>query len=161
MKIELDYQTALALVLIILCGICLIYLPHLEKGRLGNISGNTVEHFPSSMRLTESIRKEPKVLIPKIVKAMHNDSLKHNVLPDDYLYLYDYEKNFKSNKVYGDFSSRLEAYESFLLGNKNSFHNLNESDIDNLTKLLNGQSISENDISKSFDYEKEFKAANH
>jgi len=160
MKIELDCQTALAVTLIILCGIFLIYLPHLES----NISGNkVVEHFPSSMRLTESIRKQPKILIPKIITAMQNDALSktQNLLPDDYLYLYDYEKNFKSNKVYGDFSSRLEAYENYLLRNKNNFHNLNETDLDNLTKLLNGKSINEDNICNNFNYEKEFKAINH
>lgn len=163
MKIVLDCQTILAVLLIIVGGIFLIYLPHLEKG-LGNVSGNIVEHFPSSMRQghLEVVRREPKILIPKIVKAMHNDANKNiKSLPDDYMYLYNYEKNFDSSKVYGDFSSRLDGYQDYLLRNKNNFHSLEENDIDNLTGLLNGKLLKESDIPNNFKFEQEFKAVNH
>ena len=158
MKIELDCQTILAVVLIIVCGIFMIYLPHLEK------RNQYIEHFPSTMRYSDNIRKEPKAIIPKIITTMHNDAKNdaknYNTLPDDYMYLYDYEKNFDSNKVYGDFSSRLDAYQNFLMRNRNDFHNLSAQDIDNLTKLLNGRSVNERDISNNFSYEQEYKAVN-
>ena len=134
MKIELDCQTTLAVVLIIVLGIFLIYLPYLEKRK------NYIEHFPPTMRHSENLRKEPKILIPKIVKSMYKDTTKnfHKSLPDDYMFLYDYEKNFDINKVYGDFSNRLDAYQNLLIRNKNDFHNLDEIDVDNLTKVLSG-----------------------
>ena len=160
MKIELDFQTVLAVVLIIISGILFIYLPYLENNRFN--PKPYIEHFPATMRHSENVRKEPKLLIPKIVKTMEIQSKQNpKTLPDDYMYLYNYEKNFDINKVYGDFSSRLDAYNNFLLRNKNNFHNLDGNDIDNLTKLLNSQKINESDIPNNFSYEQEFKAVNH
>ena len=81
-------------------------------------------------------------------------------LPDDYMYLYDYEKNFDNTKVYGDFGNRLNAYQNFLLRHKNDYHDLSGKDIDNLAKLLNGQEIYNQNIPSKFSYEQEFKAIN-
>lgn len=159
MRIELDCQTTLAVVLIIVLGISLIYLPYLEKR---NFVKPYIEHFPSTLRYSDNIRKEPKVLIPKIMSTMQKDTNNNNTksLADDYMFLYDYEKNFDINKVYGDFSNRLDAYENFLKRNKNDFHNLDGKDVDNLTKLLSGVKLSDTDIPGDFSYEKEFRAMN-
>ena len=70
MKIQLDCQTALAVVLIIICGIFLIYLPQLKNR-------NYIENFPSTMKYSDNIRKEPKNLIPKIITTMYKDSKKY------------------------------------------------------------------------------------
>lgn len=166
MKIELDIKTVLAVLLIIICGAFFTYLPYLEKknpiGYNKIPTGSNIEHFPSTMRYTDNIRKEPKTIIPRIVTTMAKDAAKDiKSLPDDYMYLYGYEKNFDNSKVYGDFSSRLEAYHNFLLQNKNNFHNLEAKDIDNLTKLLNGKILNEMDIPNNFRYKQEFKAVNH
>lgn len=158
MKIELDCETLLATFLIIVGGILLIYLPTLE--RKNNISGNNIEHFPSSLRFHEGIRKEPKAIIPKIFKEMNREKTAAKSLPDDYMYLYDYEKNFDDNRVYGDFANRLEAYKNYLQRHRNDFHNLASEDVENLTKILNGQMINENNIPNNFSYEQEFKAIN-
>ncbi len=157
MKIELDCGTLLAVFLIIIGGILFIYLPHFG-GREKKNKLRGIEHFPASLRFHEGIRRQPKALIPKIIKHMNQEKTLLKSLPDDYMYLYDYEKNFDEKKIYGDFKNRLEAYKHYLQRHKNDFHDLNNLDINNLTKLLNDQVIKDNDIPNNFSYQEEFKA---
>lgn len=138
--------------LAIICCFALIYV-YLQRKQYK-------EHFPSTVRYDDSIRIQPKRLIPKIGKQMKVDTKNVNALPDDYQYLYDYEKNFQVAKIHGNYDSRLDAYTNYLYKYKNSFHNLDEQDLDNLTKLLNGISLSNTDIPDNFVYKKDFRAGN-
>ena len=148
--IELNTISIWTIFLIILSGILFMKLQNKK----------TYEHFPSRLRYSEKLRKNPKLLIPKIGNQMKED-IKFKSLPDDYDYLYDYERNFEINKVYGDYPTRLEGYKKYLLSNKNSFHNLEDKDVDNLIKLLNNGEIRESDISQDFVYKKDFRAQNN
>lgn len=147
--IQLD--SVCTIFLIILCGILFMKLKENKK---------TYEYFPSQMRYSEKIRTQPKLLIPKISNQMRKNT-EFRTLPDDYDYLYDYEKNFDINKVYGDYSCRMDAYKAFLKKNKNTFHNLDSKDVDNLVNLLNGNSIREDDIPSNFEYKQDFRAINN
>jgi hypothetical protein len=148
---SINLNSLCILCLIIICGIGFIYL---------NNRPRKIEHFPSTLRYTEKIRQKPKLLLPKITSEMHKNSIDYGYLPDDYEYLYNYEKNFSVNRVYGDYTSRLDGYKGFLIKNKNSFHNLDEKDLDNLTKLLNNIQLTNEDIPKDFIYNKDFGAMN-
>lgn len=148
---SIELQSICTIFLIIFCGILFMKLQQNKT--------TIYEHFPSRMRNSEEIRQKPKLLIPKITNQMLQDT-KFKTLPDDYDYLYNYEKNFELNKVYGDYSSRLEAYKVFLMNNKNTFHNLDDKDVDNLVKLLNEGSVREGDIPSDFVYKRDFRAVN-
>ena len=150
MIFEISLTHILIICMIIISGSILIYL-QIPK---------TQEHFP---RFTEKLHEKPKLLLPMLADDMREKvrTKSYSTLPDDYQYLYDYEKNFEISKVYGDFASRLEAYKAFLMENKNTFHNLSEKDIDNLAKLLNNINLSDQDIPNNFVYKKDFTASNN
>lgn len=157
LKNTIQMDSLCTLSLIIICGIVLIYL---QKQNKSAPSGYNIEHFPTSLHYHDSIRQQPKKLISKLATHMEQDTFHYKTLPDDYDYLYNYEKNFHLGKRYGDFASRLEAYETFLRTNKNSFHNLDDKDVDNLTMILNGKSLKNADIPDNFVYKKDFRAVN-
>lgn len=140
--------------MIIFCGIIFIYL---KKGT--TIIGYKIEHFPATLRYTDKIRQTPKRILSKLTSEMKENTKHYEALPDDYDYLYDYEKNF-DNTVYGDFRSRLDAYRGFLYKNKNNFHELSDKDVDNLSKLLNSIPIKNSDIPETFSYRNDFTAVN-
>ena len=150
--LPINFDSVCIMCLIIVCGIFFIYLE--------NKSRNKVEHFPSTLRYTEKLHQEPKLLLPKIASEMHKNTTNYSSLPDDYDYLYNYEKNFSLNRVYGDYQSRLDAYKGFLIKNKNTFHNFDDQDLDNLTKLLNNLELTNQDIPNNFIYNKDFGASN-
>lgn len=156
---KIDIKTFLAIMLIITLGVVFMYLR--KNNYQLNVTGYNIEHFPSSLRYSDKIRRQPKKIIPKLGTEMVENTRHYDSLPDDYEYLYDYEKNFKESKVYGDYNSRLEAYKGYLYSHKNSFHTLNDIDIDNLTKLLNEVDLSNSDIPDNFKYSKDFTAVNN
>lgn len=147
---QLDIKSICTILLIILFGILFISLQKQKYIR--------IEKFP---HYTEKIHQKPKTLIPKLTQEIKHQAFNYKTLPDDYDYLYDYEKNFDLNRVSGDYTSRLDAYENFLLKNRNSFHNLDDKDINNLIKLLNEEKLSNSDIPNNFIYKKDFTAMNH
>ena len=158
--LQLDTKNFLVMVAIILLGILLVYLPKLENFK--KLKNKRIEHFP---KYTEVIRQEPKVIINKIIKnrieSKPTEDKPLPPLPDDFMYLYDFEKNFDESKVYGDFKSRLEAYTAHLMRNRNNFHTLDDNDVNNLSKVLNGVRINEDDIPKTFKYTQDFNAINN
>lgn len=156
---KVDMKTLLALFCILVFGILFIYLKQ-DNYQL-NVKGYNIEHFPSTLRYTDNIRQTPKNVITKLTDEMKYNSKNFSTLPDDYDYLYNYEKNFDLNKVYGDYNSKLDAYQDFLYKHKNSFHNLDDKDVDNLIKLLNGINLSNSDIPDNFEYKKDFRASNN
>ena len=153
LKNTIDLNSICVVCLILVCGIVFI---HLQKHNYLHI-----EHFPASLRYTEKLHQQPKLLLPKIAAEMHKNTTNYSALPDDYQYLYDYEKNFDKTMIHGNFPNRLSAYEGFLMKNKNTFHNLDDRDIDNLAKLLNNGSLSNQDIPDNFIYKKDFIAINN
>ena len=156
-QIKIDSQNFLIMIAIILLGIFLIYLPKMEK-----LSKKKIENFP---KYTDKIRQEPKIIINKIIQnrieSNPTEDKPYPPLPDDFQYLYDFEKNFDETKVYGDFTSRLEAYQAYLLRNKNNFHTLDDNDVNNLAKILNGARINEADVPDTFKYTQDFDAFNN
>ena len=154
---NIDFKNIYIILLIIICGIFFIYLQNDKK--FPEPSGY-IETFPASVKYNDNIKQIPKKILPKIADAMKSDTQNINALPDDYQYLYDYEKNFDINRVYGDYKSRLDAYQDFLNKNRNQYHNLDDKDINNLVKILNGYQITNSDIPDNFEYKKEFNALN-
>lgn len=156
---KIDIKVFLATMLILALGIGFIYLR--QNNYQLKVKPYNIEHFPSTLRYSDKIRQSPKEIIPRLGAEMIKNTKNYDALPDDYDYLYDYEKNFLENKVYGDYNSRLEAYKGYLYTNKNNFHNLDDKDIDNLTKLLNEINLTNRDIPDNFKYTKDFTASNN
>lgn len=71
-SINLDSLCIVAL--IIICGIFFINLQKTRK----------LEPFPVSLRYTDKLHHQPKLLLPKITNEMHYQAHNIKTLPDDY-----------------------------------------------------------------------------
>ena len=119
MKIELDcgVNTLLAVFLIIIVGILFMYLTHFGGfAPPGKNKFKGIEHFPASLKFHEGIRRQPKALIPKIIKHMNQEKTLLKSLPDDYMYLYDYEKNLLYYGLSSGFLFGLSFFLRFPIG---------------------------------------------